>query len=278
VKLLSGCLASISVGLLATISTTLNNVHVHALSRQEVDDFIERGWTVLRRAFSRDVAEAVIDALSRECVCDLRDPNAWTTHSIWIKKTYSGSPWMDAVTPRFAAAMDQLAGVNRWEPLTEMGWWAIRFPGFDDPPYGDDWHVEGNFPHRLTSPEQAVLNLFLFTDLEPGGGATLLAEGSHHRAAQILGGVSPSALEVDDLTDQVVRSPGVFDSVVEACAQAGDVILAHPLILHSSSHNPGTRPRVMAQPRTDFIAPKLFKGPNLSPVEIVLARADHSCR
>jgi Phytanoyl-CoA dioxygenase (PhyH) len=250
-----------------------NEVQVHPLSRQNVDEFVERGWTVLRGAFRRDVAEAVLDALSLKCGCDLRESNAWTVHSIWLREAYSGSPWMDAVTSRFTAAMDQLAGENRWKPHTKMGWWPIRFPGFDDPPYGDDWHVEGNFPHRLTSPEQAILNLFLFTDVEPGGGATLLAEGSHFRAAQILAGISPSAIEVDELTDRVSRSPGAFDSIVEACAAAGDVILAHPLLLHSSSHNRGTRPRVMAQPRTDFIARKRFRGYDLSPVEIVLARA-----
>ena len=36
-----------SGGLLATISDSLNNVQVHPLSTQQVDDFIERGWTVL---------------------------------------------------------------------------------------------------------------------------------------------------------------------------------------------------------------------------------------
>jgi hypothetical protein len=248
------------------------------LTRQEGDDFVERGWTVLRGAFGRDVAEAVLGELSVKCGCDLRDPNAWTVPCIWLKEAYSGSPWMDAVTPRFAAAMDQLVGSNRWEPHTGMGWWPIRFPGFDSPPYGDDWHVEGSFPHRLTSPEQAILNLFLFTDVEPGGGATLVAEGSHLRAAEMLASVEPSAVEQDDLTDRVVRSPGVFDSVVEACGAAGDVILAHPLLLHSSSHNRGARPRVMAQPRTDCFAPKRFAGRDLSPVEIVLARGAGSCR
>lgn len=87
----------------------------------------------------------------------------------------------------------------------------------------------------------------------------------------------PSAIEADDLTDRVSRSPGAFDSVVETCGAAGDVILAHPLLLHSSSHNRGTRPRVMAQPRTDFIAPKRFEGRDLSPVEIVLARGAGRC-
>jgi hypothetical protein len=54
------------------------------LSRQDVDDFVERGWTVLRGGFSRDVAEAVIDALSLKCGVDLRNPNDWT--SIWLRE------------------------------------------------------------------------------------------------------------------------------------------------------------------------------------------------
>jgi ectoine hydroxylase-related dioxygenase (phytanoyl-CoA dioxygenase family) len=160
-----------------------------------------------------------------------------------------------------------------------MGWWPIRFPGFENPPFGaeghagDDWHIDGSFPHLLSSPEQAILNLFLFSDLEPGGGGTLLAEGSHHRAAQVLAEIHPSAIDADELADRVARSPGTFDSVAEICGAAGDIVLAHPLMLHSSSHNRGTRPRVMAQPRTDCFAPKRFEGEDLSPVEIVLARA-----
>ena len=243
------------------------------LSRSQIEDFVERGWTVLHGAFPRYVADLVLDALSVKCDCDLRDPKTWTKPSIWLQEAYTGSPWMDAVTPRFASAMDQLAGVGRWKPHTQMGWWPIRFPGFPDSPCGGDWHVEGNFRHHLTSPEQAILNLFLFTDVEPGGGGTVLAEGSHCRVAQILAGVGPTGIEAGDLATQVCSLPGVFDSVVETCAAAGDVVLAHPLLLHSSSHNHGTRPRVMSQPRTDSVSPKRSSGRGLSPVEVVLARA-----
>jgi len=248
------------------------------LTKEEVSDFVERGWTVLRGGFSREVADAVVDALSLKCATNLRDPNDWKVPSIWLREAYSGSPWIDAATPAFASAMDQLVGMNRWQPLTQMGWWPIRFPGFKNPPFGqewhagDDWHVDGRFPHGLTSPEQAILNFFLFTDLEPGGGGTLFAEGSHLRAAEILAAIRPAAIDADELTARVASIPGAFDSIAETTGAAGDIILAHPLLLHSSSHNAGTRPRVMASPRTDCFAPKRFEGADLSPVEIVLAR------
>ncbi len=248
------------------------------LSRQDVDDFVERGWTVLRGGFSRDVAAVVIDALSLKCGVDLRNPNDWTAPSIWLKEVYSGSPWIDAVTSRFASAMDQLVGLNRWEPLTRMGWWPIRFPlvenqSIDDEYVGNDWHVDGYFRHRLSSREQAIVNFFLFSDVEPGSGGTRFAEGSHVRAARVLAEISPAAIDVDELTEHVTDFPGVFDSVVESSGDAGDILLAHPLLLHSSSHNRGRRPRVMANPRIDCFAPKRFEGDDLSPVEVVLARA-----
>ncbi len=106
------------------------------LTKEKVSDFVERGWTVLRGGFSREVADAVLDALLLKCGVNLRDPNDWKVPSIWLREAYSGSPWVDAVTPALASAMDQLAGMNRWQPLTQMGWWPIRFPGFKNPPFG----------------------------------------------------------------------------------------------------------------------------------------------
>ena len=49
---------------------------MNPLGPEQVEEFIDRGWTVLRGAFPRTVAEAVVDALSVETNCDLRDPAA----------------------------------------------------------------------------------------------------------------------------------------------------------------------------------------------------------
>jgi ectoine hydroxylase-related dioxygenase (phytanoyl-CoA dioxygenase family) len=66
--------------------------------------------------------------------------------------------------------------------------------------------------------------------------------------------------------------------VVEITAEEGDVILAHPLIYHSSSPNRGSRPRVMAQPSFDMTEPKRTEGVDLFPVEIPIARARAAVR
>ena len=60
---------------------------------------------------------------------------------------------------------------------------------------------------------------------------------------------------------------------VEIAAEEGDVVLAHPLLLHSSNVNRGPRPRVMSQPRFDMTEPKRTDGVGLLPVEAAIARA-----
>ena len=83
-----------------------------------------------------------------------------------------------------------------------MGWWPVTFPGFDGPDYGDDRHIEGSwFHHHVWSPGQAVLNLFCFSSVEPGGGGTLLVEGSHHLAAQLLWEAEPDGMSTDDFDE-----------------------------------------------------------------------------
>jgi hypothetical protein len=77
-------------------------------------------------------------------------------------------PFTDALTERFQTAVGQLVGPGRWEMTNEMGWFPTTFPGFDKPDYGDDWHIEGGwFRHHVSSPEQALLNLFWTLLLHP---------------------------------------------------------------------------------------------------------------
>ena len=119
-----------------------------------------------------------------------------------MQELLTESPYTDALTERFHSAVDQLVGPGRWKMTQEMGWWPVNFPGFDDPPYGDDWHIEGGwFHHHVSSPEQALLNLFCFSTVDPGGGGTLVVEGSHHLAARILWETEPEGLEADEFDE-----------------------------------------------------------------------------
>jgi hypothetical protein len=261
---------------------TLRSPHVASrmlsgpLSGGQLHDFVERGWTLLRRAFAPETAQAVRRELGRRIGIDLERPEQWTQPQIWVKEMLTGPPYTDALTERFQSAVDQLVGPGRWKMTQEMGWWPTTFPGFDDPPYSDSWHIEGGwFRHRPRSPEQALLNLFCFSTVEPGGGGTLVVEGSHHLAAEILWDAEPDGLEADDFDQPLcdLLDQKDWPSVVEVIAEEGDVVLAHPLMFHSANANLGTRPRVMAQPAFSMTEPLRTEGDGLHPVEIPLARA-----
>jgi len=249
---------------------------VEPLSSSQIEDFVERGWTLLRHAFAPSVAQAVRQDLGRRIGVDLERPEQWTQPRVWLKEKMTEPPYTDALTERFCAAVDQLVGTGRWAVTKGMGWWPTTFPGFDDPGYGDDWHVDGGwFRYHVASPEQALLNLFCFSTVEPGGGGTLLAEGSHHLAARILWQSGPEGMDTDDFDkplNAILDQTG-WSGVVEVVAEEGDVVLGHPLLFHSSNPNHGTRPRVMAQPAFSMTDPKRTEGDDLYPVEVPLARA-----
>ena len=246
------------------------------LSNGQIDEFIERGWTLLRRGFSPAVAQAVRRDLGSRIGIDLERPEQWSQPRVWLQEMMTEPPYTDTLTERFYVAVGQLVGPGRWEMTTEMGWWPTTFPGFDNPGYGDDWHVEGGwFRHHVSSPEQALLTLFCFSTVDPGGGGTLLVEGSHDLAARILWEAEPGGLNVDDFDEPLcaLLDEKGWPGVVEVVAEEGDVVLAHPLLFHASNPNHGARPRVMAQPPFSMTEPMRTEGDEFFPVEIPLARA-----
>lgn len=246
------------------------------LSSSQIEEFVEKGWTLLKGAFSPAVALAVRQDLGSRIGIDLERPEQWTKPRVWLQDMMTAPPCTDALTERFQAAVGQLVGSGRWEMTNEVGWWPTTFPGFDNPDYGDDWHIEGGwFHHRVSSPEQALLNLFCFSTVEPGGGGTLLVEGSHHLAASILWDAEPDGLEADDFDSPLtaILDEKGWPGAVEVVAEEGEVVLAHPLMFHGSNPNHGTRPRVMAQPAFSMTEPMRTEGKGLFPVEIPLSRA-----
>ena len=113
------------------------------LLADQIEEFIERGWTRLQHAFSKAVAASVRRDLGERIRSAWSEPEQWTQPRVWLQEMMTEVPYTDALTERFRAAVDQLVGQGRWKMEQEIGWWPITFPGFDDPPYGDDWHIEG---------------------------------------------------------------------------------------------------------------------------------------
>ena len=129
----------------------------------------------------------------------------------------------------------------------------------------DNWHCDGDFfVHYLDSPEQALLVIPLFTDIQPRGGGTYIAPDGIDLIAKYLAehpeGVLPEDRTFRPSTSTLANwrdDPGFWSHLeeikrcrkfVEVTGDVGDVALLHPLMLHSASKNNLRIPRVITNP------------------------------
>ncbi|OCH88454.1 hypothetical protein OBBRIDRAFT_86989 [Obba rivulosa] len=139
----------------------------------------------------------------------------------------------------------------------------------------DNWHVDGDFfIHFLDSPEQALLVIPLFSEIKHRGGATWICPDGIDMVANYLAahpeGVRPikSALVPSTSTAEDPQDdPGFWSHLAEVqkaerfaemTGEVGDVVLMHPLMLHSASKNHLREPRVITNPPVSLREPFNF--------------------
>ena len=222
------------------------------LSQAEVERFITDGFVKLPGAFPRAVAEEGCAWLGREMGLSPDQPETWTQAKICLT-TFDANCFLTAATAtRVTGAFDDLAGAGRWQPVTRMGSFPIRFPNRPETePDDKDWHIEASWgdpgePGRtdVFCKAHLLLVLFLFSDIDADGGATRIKVGSHLEMARRL---EPHGAEGVAWPRQVELSADVGGEEVLATGQAGDVYLCHRFLVHAAAPNLGTRVRFMAQ-------------------------------
>jgi Phytanoyl-CoA dioxygenase (PhyH) len=240
-------------------------------SETGIERFMTDGYVVLRRGFSREVAAEGRAFVWRKLGLPPDDPAAWHRRMIHVRELFSNDPFDRILNPRLEVGLDQIMGSGRATIHNHFGWWPVLFPGFKG---RGGWHVDGDdFHHHLTSLEQGLVTVFLFSDVSPGDGGTAVAVGSHHAVARLLADAEPSGLRYKDLLRKL---PSVGASqVVELTGKAGDVAMLHPFLIHRSCANTGTKVRFACNPRYSLKEPMQLDRADraYSPVEEAIRRA-----
>ncbi|HTN89932.1 MAG TPA: phytanoyl-CoA dioxygenase family protein [Sorangium sp.] len=229
---------------------------MNELSRSQVEHFIAEGFVRIDAAFPRTVADEGRAILWRDTGMDPNDPKTWTKPVVRLG-LYGQRPFADAAsTPVLRAAFDQLVGRGRWQPLTVLGTFPVRFPSPEDP--GDaGWHIDASFGTEnpdfmswranVASRGRALLMLFLFSDVGESDAPTRIRAGSHLDIARQLAPAGEQGLTLRELAangfEETAHRPQVL-----ATGEAGTVYLCHPFLVHSAQPHRGTRPRFLAQP------------------------------
>lgn len=250
------------------------------LSHAQVADFIEHGYLKLPGAFEADLARRGRNELWAAMGLSPDEPAGWTEPVVRLG-FMSGPTFVAAAnTAVLHTAYDALVGAGRWIAPVGLGTFPVRFPSHREP--GDvGWHVDASFGTdnpdfmqwrvNVASRGRALLMLFLFSDVGPDDGPTILRKGSHARIARQLLPRGETGMTLAELAADGFASTRDCEEAL-ATGQAGTVYLCHPFVVHSAQAHRGTHPRFMAQPP---LLPTGQFDPALppSPVQIAIRRA-----
>lgn len=224
------------------------------LTVADIQCFTDRGWCALRGAFDAPLAAAARAVVWRRMheKAGIRedDPSTWPP-AYDIEERPDAPELLACFPDALVAAIEQLVGRGAWFGGRRWGFWPVNFHEGRDQP-GEfpqrGWHVDGNwFRHQVDCPRQGLLVMGLFSDVPAGSGGTIVAEGSHRRAAQVLA-AHPQGLTHLELFEKVLAEP--LGGFRELTGRAGDVALCHPLLFHTRGFKRHGGPRFQSNVET----------------------------
>jgi hypothetical protein len=232
------------------------------LTEEQARHFLERGHVVLRECFSRERAREWTARAFRRLGIDPGDPATWTEARVHMP-TATRIEVKELAPRAWGAICDLVGGEERIaQPCVTGDGFIINFQiGRDDPwqppsPASPGWHKDGDFfRHFLDSPEQGLLTLFIWSDIEHRGGGTFVACDSVGPVARFLAkhpeGLHPREIDARSLVTEC-------RDFIEFTGRAGDVVLLHPFVLHAHSPNQSGRPRFLTNPPVHLKVPMRF--------------------
>jgi hypothetical protein len=262
-------------------------VTYEVLTTDEADQFVEQGFVKIGGCFSREAAAEYTATLWTRLGYDPEDRSTWAEPSIHMPshrsidiRTFAPKAW--------GAVCDLLGGADRVQPyewndafIVNLGEGADR-PWAPASPAAPGWHKDGDFfRHFLDSPEQGLLTLVLWSDVQHQGGATFVAADSVGPVARFLADHPEGARPPDVPPTGAEPEPAVFawadligqcGDFAEATGEVGDVYLLHPFILHAKAQNTLRLPRFITNPPVHLIEPMRFDRPDPSLVERAVLR------
>jgi ectoine hydroxylase-related dioxygenase (phytanoyl-CoA dioxygenase family) len=259
---------------------------VLGLSADQRRAFDERGLVKLPRAIARSAAEEMAQRLWAELArrhhIHRRERKTWRIERPADLRAIQDSDAFRAMaSPTVVAALDELMGRGGWERPPHWGQPLVCFPSQHrwDVPH-KSWHLD--LPAEPRWQGKLVGRIFaIVAPLEPQGGGTLVAIGSHRIVQALVDDarelqssadmrrrlqsksrwfadlMAPTRLGELKRIERFMESETVVDGVPlrvdEMTGEPGDVFFMHPAVLHAAAPNVLTEPRLVL---SQFVMPK----------------------
>lgn len=237
-------------------------MHYETLTSAQVEHFLQRGFVTIKECFTEADAREWLGDVWVRLGYDADDPSTWAEPRIHMP-TLNRVEVRDFAPKAWGAICDLLGGADRIQQPTMWGDGFIANLGIGadrpwEPPSAEvsGWHKDGDFfRHFLDSPEQGLLTIVLWSDIEHRGGGTFLAADSIGPVARLLAdhpeGLLPREFDYGPLLAQC-------SDFVETTGSLGDVVLLHPYMLHAASQNHLQIARLITNPPVTLTEPMRF--------------------
>lgn len=180
-----------------TIEELLQHQNLKTLNDEQVASFMKYGFLRVPGAIPLEKCDWWTRNIWHRLGMDPNDKSTWTTERSHMSKHHV-VPAKEIAPPAWAAICELLGGEDRIAKGGEM--WTDGFivnhgspetEGTKVPPKDlTQWHVDGDFfMHFLDSPEQALLVIPCWSDVDENAGATWICDEGPRRIGQVL--VSP---------------------------------------------------------------------------------------
>ncbi len=246
------------------------------LSEEQIESFLAHGHIVIHDCFARDFAENWTANAFRRLEYDPQDPATWQQEIVHMPAAQR-VPMPEIAPKAWQAACELLGGEDRVSPCTWGDSMIVNLRKGADQPWQPPsasvggWHKDGDFfRHFLDSPEQGLLTIVIWSDIEPQGGGTFAAGDSVGPVARLLAahpeGVLPQGAPEASFGSLIHQC----HDFVELTGRIGDVVLIHPFLLHASSQNHSGKARFITNPPVSLREPMQFgraDPADFSPVE-----------
>jgi hypothetical protein len=232
------------------------------LSAEQIESFVAHGYVRIPECFTREDAEPWLDEAWVRLGYDRDDPSTWVEQRVHMPSLRHVEV-ADFAPKVWGAACELLGGEGRIEQPYTWGSGFIANLGLGaerpwEPPSASSpgWHKDGDFfRHFLDSPEQGLLTIVLWSDIEERGGGTFIAPDSIAPVARLLEQRREGVLPDDFPYDALIAQCSTF---VETTGRLGDVVLMHPYMLHAVSQNHRGTARFITNPPIALREPMRF--------------------
>jgi ectoine hydroxylase-related dioxygenase (phytanoyl-CoA dioxygenase family) len=236
------------------------------LDAAQCETFARDGVVRVPAAFdSTRMEDAVWSYLTRRGVVR-DDPATWPQGLVsHLRSLRDAAVFASIGEQTTCTAVDQLLGKDCWKRPANWGQLLVTFPRGH---HHMIWHLDVPYSEPL-DPLRGVLVWSFLNSVAAGAGGTFVLAGSHRLMARFTAGRPAAGVEPAKVTRRAfykshpwldalstcetpteefggeVDVDGLPARVLELTGEPGDVVLTHPLVLHTPAPNRGEAPRMM---------------------------------